>query len=169
MKTIYILMLATLSPFLSFNLANAQAKRADIKNLIGTWEFVKPQNAINPTGQFFTTLRTFDTAGNYEEVFVTTGGTYIQSKAKFELVDSVETKGFLNHSVKEVINYSINDSRLGKTFNFRCGIVSDDGNLFLLTEGGKKNVDGVEVIEWREMWRKVQEPKKSLSTSPAKL
>lgn len=157
MKTLYTISIALLSLFFTLTAANAQFKKEDVGKLEGTWEFVKPQNPPDGT-PFFTTLRTFDKEGNYEEIFASASGAYVQSRARFELGDNSALPGPFTYTVSEVNKFALNEARLGKTFNFRCGIVVNNGHTLLITEGGKKVVDGVETADWREIWRKVKEP-----------
>ena len=153
-------MLAMLSHFTTLQVAKAQFKKVDISNLEGSWEFARPQNDVDLSVPFHTTLRNFDKEGNYVEISVSATGSYIQAKAKFEVVKDSSDKALMNYSVKETITYAAKEDRLGKIFNFKCVIVTDNGHLFLLTEGGKKNDDGTNTVEWREMWRKIEEFKK---------
>jgi len=146
MKKLFLLTFAILSLSLASNLAFAQ-----IPNLVGTWEFmIFPQpNSEKPC---FTLLRTFDEKGDYIQIESSPNGVFIVGKASFEL--SADGK------VKEVIKFAANPDRVGKTFNFTYKFMTDNGVQLLITEGGTKVVNGVETVEWREIWRRVEEFKK---------
>lgn len=147
MKNLYVLALAILSQCLSVSVAKAQISKFE-----GTWEMLRAPNPNGNAVPFFTTLRTFDKTGNYVEIGVSAGGAFIQAKAKFELTG--------DSTINETINYAANESKVGKSFSFGCRFVTQSNHQFLITEGGRKTVNGVETPEWREVWRKIEEFRK---------
>jgi hypothetical protein len=146
MKKLFSRTFAILSLSLISNAAFSQ-----IPNLVGTWEFMTflPENTPKPC---YTILRTFNEKGDYVQIAASPNGVYIEGKASFEL--SADGK------VKEVITFAANPDRLGKTFNFTWKFMTNNGVQLLITEGGTKVVNGVETVEWREIWRRVEEYKK---------
>lgn len=146
MKKLLLLTFAILSLSLTTNLAFAQTAK-----LVGTWELMRPPL---PNGEKipYAVLRNFDEKGGYVQVAAIPNGTVIEGKASFET--------FADGIVKEVIKFAANPDRIGKTFNFRYKFITDNGFQLLITEGGTKIVDGIETVEWREVWRKVEEFKK---------
>lgn len=143
MKKLFMLTLAVLSLSLTTNLAFAQTPK-----LTGTWELML---APLPNGEkpCYTVLRTFDEKGDYVQIAATPKGVFIEGKANFEI--SADGR------VKEVIKYAANPDRMGKTFNFIYKFMTNNGIQLFITEGGTKVVDGVETVEWREFWRRVEE------------
>lgn len=146
MKKLFLLTFAILSLSLTSNTVFAQ-----IPNLVGTWEFMifPPANTEKPC---YTILRTFDEKGDYVQIEASPNGVYIVAKASYELSAA--------GTVKEVIKFAANPDRVGKTFNFNYKFMTENGVQILITEGGTKVVDGVETVEWREIWRRVEEYKK---------
>jgi len=143
MKKLFLMTFAILSLSVISNTLFAQ-----IPNLVGTWEFMifPPPNTEKPC---YTLLRTFDDKGNYTQIEASPKGVYIVGKASFELSAAGR--------VKEVISFAANPDRIGKTFNFTYKFMTDNGVKLLITEGGTKIVNGVETVEWREIWRRVED------------
>ncbi len=152
MKTI----IALFTLFFSFGFLKANCQTKDLSKLEGTWEMLKPPG----TSVNYTILRTYDKEGNYIEIRASPEGSFIQGMAKFEIENNSNAKGSLTYLVKETIKYAADESRIGKIFNFRCGIVVSNGQTLLLTEGGKNEQTGEDMAKWREGWRKVVEFKK---------
>lgn len=130
---------------LATNVAFAQADK-----LAGVWELMVPpaQNGQKPN---YNVLRTFDEKGNYIQIASTPNGAFIVGKAHFE--------EFLDGRVKENIKFATDSSRIGKTFNFSYKFLTEGNHQVLITEGGTKVEAGYATVEWREVWRKVEEYK----------
>ncbi|RZL36953.1 MAG: hypothetical protein EOO96_05925 [Pedobacter sp.] len=130
---------------LSTNIAFGQKDK-----LVGTWEFVKvaPPNAEKIC---YTSLRTFDEKGDYIQIAATANGAVIQAKGRFEI--------FEEGIVKELITFTPNPDRKDKTFNFNYRFVTEGNHNLMIIEGGTKVVNGYATVEWREVWRKVEEYK----------
>lgn len=134
---------------LSIFLLSATSVYAQTSNFFGTWELMRPPLTEENKNLIYPILRSYDEKGNYTQFAVTKNGTFIEGKASFEPLTA--------DTVKEVINFAANASRIGKTFTFHYKIVNNNSSQFLITEGKKKIVDGKETVEWREVWRKVEE------------
>ncbi len=150
MKTFFALIIL----FFNFGFINSNYKKKDLVKLEGTWEFVRTPTS----GQIYTHLRTYDKDGNYVDILASANGSSLIGRANVELEDYKDAKGPLTYLVKETIKFAVKESRRNQIYNYRLGIVVNNGQTFLLTEGGKSKQTGQDSVEWRETWRKVAEP-----------
>lgn len=141
MKKLLMLCLITLATNLAF---------AQVDKLVGVWELTIPPT---PNGErpAYNVLRTFDEKGNYIQIAATPNGSFIVGKAHFA--------EFVDGKVKENIKFAADSSRIGKTFNFSYKFITEGKHQLLITEGGTKVEAGYATVEWREIWRKVEEYK----------
>lgn len=118
--------------------------------LTGVWELTL-QPGPNGEKPGYSLLRSFDDKGTYTQIAATPGLAFIVGKATFTEFD--------DGRVKEVISFAADSSRIGKTFNFSYKFSKEGNHQLLITEGGTKVVNGYATVEWREIWRKVEEYK----------
>ncbi|RYG05894.1 MAG: hypothetical protein EOO07_29620 [Chitinophagaceae bacterium] len=130
---------------LSTNIAFGQKDK-----LTGVWELAL-QPGPNGEKPGYSLLRSFDEKGTYTQIVATPGLAYIVSKATFA--------EFEDGRVKEVISFATDTNRIGKSFNFSYKFSNEGNHQLLITEGGTKVVNGYATVEWREVWRKVEEYK----------